>query len=237
MSTRGRQADTQLGGDASSSSSPSAACPMPTRAIPEPRSVAGRYSTERGRRQVATATVAGRTHPGVHGRLDEAADPVAAHLGHAPVGVAQVHRQRRWRAPDDGAQHAVRPQAAVTVTQGARLRRRHRSAVVGVEQDQEVVTRPVVLGQASGVRSYRQSFSHRRQSPTTVRPPPGGTRGVPHREELGQEIAVGVEPHDARITPEPRPLPPGEGAGTRRTASATASSRGTPSSTWASSSR
>ena len=41
-----------------------------------------------------------------------------------------------------------------------------------------------------------------------IRSPP-----VPHLEELGQEISSRIEPGDARVAPEPRPLPAGEGPG------------------------
>ena len=108
---------------------------------PARRVLDGAGAAGRGHRE------AGRGHEaGVDGRLGQATDAVAAHLGLAPVGVVQLHGQvgavTTGPDPDD----AVGPDAAVPIGQQAHLGHREPDGVVGVQHDQEVVARPLVLG-------------------------------------------------------------------------------------------
>ncbi len=168
-------------------------------------------------------------HATVHGCLDQTPDAVAAHLGHTSVGVAQFHRQGGGPGTGHGPQHAVGPDAPVAIAQGAHLGRRQGPAVVGVEQDEEVVARAVVLGQAQRAPGVHRVVSL---------PPRCGAGAVPAPpRSCASEIAAGVEPGDAGVAPEPRPLPAGEGPGPPLGLGHGTVREGTPSSTWARSSR
>ena len=83
---------------------------------------------------------------GVDGRLGEATDAVAAHLGLAAVGVVQLHGQVAATTTGSDPDDAVGPDAAVPIGQEAYLGHREPDGVVGVQHDQEVVARALVLG-------------------------------------------------------------------------------------------
>ena len=151
-----------------------------------------------------------RPHPpGVDGRLDQTADAVPAHLRRAAVGVAQVHGERGGTVAGRGPQHPVGAEAPVAVAQRPDLGRRQPPAVLGVEQHEEVVPRTVVLGQAQRRRN-RHHLSFPPADPPT--PGPRGS-GVPRLGQLTGQVAVGVQPADPRVAPEPRPLAAGERLG------------------------
>ena len=143
----------------------------------------------------------------------------------AAVGVAQVHGQRGAAVAGHDPQHAVGPDAPMAVTQGAHLGRRQGSAVVGVEQHEEVVARPVVLGQAQGppvVGVASPSVSHPGSGAGTGdRRPTTSSSCAPGGRRSGRASGCGGRAGT-------RPTAGGRRPGSGATASATASSRGTP---------
>ncbi len=90
---------------------------------------------------------AGRRHEaGIDGGLGQAPDAVAAHLRLAAVGVAQLHGEVTAVAARPDPDDAVGPDATAPIGQQAHLGHREPDGVVGVQHDQEVVARPLVLG-------------------------------------------------------------------------------------------
>ena len=69
--------------------------------------VAAAYSTVRIPAAVATVNAGGVTRPASHGRLGQAADAVAAHLGLDPVGVAELHGEVGTGRPPSDPDHPV----------------------------------------------------------------------------------------------------------------------------------
>ena len=126
-------------------SGPRRAGPMSTLARAQPGSGPGVYSTVR--RPQGGHGEARRGHQGgVHGGLGQATYAVAAHFGLAAVGVVQLHGEVAPVAARTHPDDAVGPDAASAVGQQADLGHRQPDGVLRVEDDQEVVPGPLVLG-------------------------------------------------------------------------------------------
>ena len=180
--------------------------PPPSRA---PRPAGSRRSAVRPASD--TVNVGGFTRPRLDRGLGQAPDAVPAHLGDAPVGVAELHGQIGPALvamdPDD----PVGAEPEPPVAQGPDELRLERRGAVDVHQHQEVVAGPVVLGQVerSGRSVSADSWCCRTVShPGTVSgnlPEEGGNRC--HR------VGIRLQPHDTGIAAEPCHLPPGKGTG------------------------
>ena len=176
-------------------SGPSRAGPMSTLAVAQPGASARRVldgpgAAGRGHREARR-----RDEAGVDRRLGQAADAVAAHLGLAAVGVAQLHGEVAAVATGPHPDDAVGPDAAPAVGQQAHLGHREPDGVVGVEHDQEVVARPLVLG---GL--------HRTILAAGTAQPCSASASL--QQVLGLGGAPG--PGDPRVPAEPRGLAAGE---------------------------
>jgi hypothetical protein len=83
---------------------------------------------------------------GIERRMDQTPEAVPAHLSFAAIGIAQLERHDRPLRGRPGPQHPVCTETVVTVANGPRRRCVERKAAVQVDQYQEVVTEPYVLG-------------------------------------------------------------------------------------------
>ena len=164
---------------------------------------------------------AGRAHqPGVHRGLGQTADAVAAHFGLSPVRVVQLHGEVGAVAPRADTDDPVGPDAATTIGQETDLGHRESETVIGIEDDEEVVARALVL------RGVHPSIvaGHTAQ-PCTARA--RSTRSSASSPSLAQVMRGSRRNQAAWRRANWR---------VRRTASSRQASSGTPSSTWASSS-
>ena len=187
--------------------------PSPT---PAPRPA--RTSTVRTPPAVATVKRGGDDQAGVHRRLGQAADAVAAHLGLAAVGVVQLHGQVAAVAARPDPDDPVGPDAPAPVGQQAHLGHREPDGVVGVEHDQEVVARALVLGGVhDSILAGWTSLSRARRGPAPAAP-------GPRPRSSAQAMRGSRRNHEAWRRANWR---------VRRTASSRQSSAGAPSSTWA----
>ena len=140
-----------------------------------------------------------RHQPGIDGGLGQAADAVAAHLGLAPVGVVQLHGEVAPVATGADPDDPVGTDAAAPVGQQADLGHREPDGVVGIEHDQEVVARALVLGGPHHtILAGWGRFSRARRGP------------APARSWASSPLAG---PGDPGVAAEPGGLAPGELAG------------------------
>ncbi len=177
-------------------------------------------------------------------RLDrhfsQAPHPVAAHLGHATIGVHQVHGQVGPVATGQDADHAVCSDPEGPVAQGPHQRGVEGLAVLDVDEDDEVVAGAVELGavQLGAAPPGRpRSFVRCRHDAVDQSPAVGAVVPSSRKSATMPTGSSSGSTHTIRGSRRNHAIWRRAKALVLRTAPATASSSGAPSSTWASSSR